>query len=232
MVSAGVVKAAGRHGRLSTRSRSRDHRRGAEDLFLIVIWAFAGLVFWVSLVRAGERLRWRRRRLRLVRGNRVNTLALPVWKRRRTPDARTPSDTERTFGGLLLTWEELSEDLGLSGLIRRASETPSEFVHRAGEALLSGGTLSCGQENDLVEIGEWFSRAVYSEWRPPVGQACRLQASAQQIGRQARTGLRWRQRMVRYLDPRTTWRPVPAGPLLTGGADARLGDFVHVRAPG
>jgi transglutaminase-like putative cysteine protease len=235
VVSAGAVKATGRYGRFPLRSRAGDHRRGAEDLFLIVIWAFAGLVFWVSLVRTGEKLRWWRRRLRLLPGNRMKALAMPVWKRRRPlagrSAARTLSDTDSTFGGLLLTWEELSEDLGLSGLIRRASETPSEFVHRAAEALRRGGTLSCGQENDLVEIGESFSRAVYSEWRPPVGQACRLQASAQQIGRRARTGLGWGRRLVRYLDPRTTWRPVPAGPLLAGGADARLGDFVQVRAP-
>ncbi len=207
-----VAKGAPRASDVAVLSGTRPHRYG-NDLRLMAFVVLVSLALWAALVRAGQLLRWRRRRLRLARSGTDRTLPFPAACRRPVArQTRTPGDAELAFGKLLLVWEELAEVLGLSGLLRSASETPTEFARRAGEALRDRGTLTNRQRDALAEIGELFSRAAYSGWRPPVGQLVDVQTAADQIARRARAGLAWRQRLPRYLDPRTTWRPVAAGP--------------------
>ena len=51
----------------------------------------------------------------------------------RRPAMRPLSDSEDSFGWLLLAWEELCEEVGLSGLPRSPDETPLEWARRAGD---------------------------------------------------------------------------------------------------
>jgi transglutaminase-like putative cysteine protease len=226
LLAPGVAKAAALFGGLPIGANASAHRWYDKGLLLIVLLVVGSVTSWVVLVRAGELWRWRRRRLRLIPRNFLSAFAFLPRKKRRAVASRLSEGALRdpvvAFGWLVLAWEELSEHLGLSGLLRRASETPTEFVCRAGEALRNRGTLSCRQEDVLVEIGESFSRAAYSDWRPAVAQLLRLRGSAHQIGRRARAGLGWRRRLVHYLDPRTTWRPVPMRSDLTLGASRRM----------
>jgi len=157
----------------------------------------------VFLVRGGQALRWRRRRLHLLPDKFAGTFAAGT---------ATAGGPEAAFGRLLLSWEELSEDLGCTGLRRGPSETPAEFACRAAETMRLDGTLTNNEQKALVEIGEAFSRAAYSDWRPPSSELNPLLESAHAIGRRARTSLPWRGRVLHCLDPRTTWRPVLSSP--------------------
>jgi hypothetical protein len=192
-------------------------RRLFENLLLVVITLLVAIVAWAILVRTGELLRWQRRRRRLVPGVFFNALPIAARDRgtalARRRRRRPTSDEEEALGWLLVTWEELSEELGRSGLPRRASETPAEWVRRAGEALGRRGALSSDEQNALVEIGEALSNAAYGRWRPGAAQVRTLREACNQVRQHAREVLQWRQRLRRYIDPRTAWRPV-TGPAL------------------
>jgi transglutaminase-like putative cysteine protease len=188
-----------------------------ENLLLVVISLVAALVAWAVLVRTGELVRRRRRRRRLVRGVFFNALPTAAWEQEtalaRRRRLRPTSDETEALGWLLVSWEEVSEELGRSGLARRAAETPAEWARRASEALGRRGALSSQEQNALVEVGEALSHAVYGRWRPGAAQVRTLHETCNQVSRRAREVLQWRQRLRRYLDPRTAWRSVAGPPL-------------------
>ena len=152
-------------------------------LALVFITLVVGLATWAGLVRAGQLLRWRRRRHRLVRGTFINLFPFNFGRVdarfARRPGVRPQSDSEDLFGWLLLAWEELCEEVGLSGLPRSPSETPLEWARRAGDELRKRATLSCQEQNALVEIGAAVSHAAYGCWCPAKAELSLLQQEAE-----------------------------------------------------
>jgi Domain of unknown function (DUF4129) len=159
-------------------------------------------------VRAGQLVRLRRRRHWFVPAASIKLFPFNLGRQgagsARRPGMQPLSDGEDLIGWLLLAWEELREDLGLSGLPPRPNETPLEWARRASDELMRRGTLTGQEQLALVEIGAVVSPAAYGRWCPSKAELRLLNAEAHLIGQRARASLRWRQRLFYYGDPRST----------------------------
>lgn len=135
-----------------------------------------------------------------------------VWVLEALRRHRRLRGTRDAAARLLFAWEELSEELGLSGLGRRASETPAEWAHRAGKALKGRGTVTPEQQSCLAEVADALCHVLYGRSAPGTDELSRLQEMLIDIGRRVHRARSWHERLLQHMDPRTAWHRLTVSP--------------------
>jgi transglutaminase-like putative cysteine protease len=130
----------------------------------------------------------------------VLTLGYEAWRRRRRRDhAIDPASR------IALAWEESLDELGLVGVVRKQSETRTEFAHRAGRSLPE----RVSQLDELAELADFVT---YSADEIDDAEAVRADEAAMAIAGTVHARVARHKIWLNRLDPRRVLRATGARP--------------------
>jgi transglutaminase-like putative cysteine protease len=157
--------------------------------------AAAGMA-WIGAITGGRRLRWSRRRARLLRSAGSPGLRPSSSAEASAADARTA-----------IAWAEAEEWLAWAGAPRHPSETTVEWAERAGSELARVALLDRTSAAELRALGELASRCQWGPGRVGGQDAVVAETASRHVRTALLHRVGWRRRLTRSLDPRSAWRP-------------------------